>query len=73
MLEVRPERTKEAHAILKRTWPRVDYATAELAFAHYLDATTVEDAPNGPIKITVAPLAALFRGSGIRQSRSRAT
>jgi hypothetical protein len=58
LLEARPETAKDAHAILKRTWPRVDYATADLAFAYYLDASTVVDAPGSTVAITVAPIGA---------------
>lgn len=56
LLEARPETTKEAHAILKRIWPRVDYATADLAFAHYLDASTMADAPASTAAVTVTPI-----------------
>ena len=56
LLEARPETTKEAHAILRRTWPRIYYATADLAFAHYLDATAIIDAAGKPAAITVTPI-----------------
>jgi hypothetical protein len=53
LLEASPETVEEAHKLLKRTWPRIDYATADLAFAHYLDASTPhEPAPSLPVVVT---------------------
>lgn len=56
LLEARPESTQEAWEVLKRTWPRIEFATADLAFAHYLDATTPDDVPDSTVVISVAPI-----------------
>jgi hypothetical protein len=69
LLEWKPRDINEAHRVLQRMWPQVDYGVTVEAFAHYeaqTKAATKPETSSEASRITVTPI-----GAGLSLLRTR--